>query len=345
MRIYFYLLSGAISALIGWLVSRLILDLFSWSQQINSIIVIVSMTIFLVIGTTINECLVPNARRPKLISPVIGHLLIAGSISSILIASIVGVIVQLLVPGNISKTSIFFFLSLGLSIGMAKDLTLRISPFSRYFERKILKKYTFTNILAGDFAGLLIAITFQLFGKALDNFDSLDSLISFTLLGMVYSLILSLNNSPYYQPALRAGAGFEYTGEHYYADYQDNKIESPYIDITYLQFVSNSREEIEEGLSIKLPVRGKITIGSAKKSNICIPDIPPIVAQIKLKNCQTVLFPNSKKFQFIEINGELIESASKPISLDHNYELTFYTSDKNKFYKFVFYNRFLDLSA
>jgi len=123
----------------------------------------------------------------------------------------------------------------------------------------------------------------------------------------------------------------------------------PAIDKTLLKFVSSSNEElIEEGLSIQLPAQGKLRIGSAPDSHIYIPDIPAYVADLVLDKREARLEPTIH-FQTIAVNGDRL-AQKRSISLKHNYLLTFYSVNEegineDKFYRFVYYNRFLDPQA
>jgi hypothetical protein len=107
-------------------------------------------------------------------------------------------------------------------------------------------------------------------------------------------------------------------------------------------------ERIEEGLSIQLPARGSIHIGSTlNKSNIYIPGLPKHIAELKISPRETILEPNSRFYKDIEVNGRRLDS-KKPISLKHNTILTFYAENnesQKQLYRFVYYNRFLDPQA
>lgn len=117
-----------------------------------------------------------------------------------------------------------------------------------------------------------------------------------------------------------------------------------------LKFVTDSdAERIEEGLSIQLPATGKLRIGSSTRAHIRIPELSPCVAYLELKPRQTFLHPNPVLFKHIEVNGERL-SSKKSISLKHNYVITFYSQHElaiyeQKFFRFVYYNRFLDPQA
>jgi hypothetical protein len=171
---------------------------------------------------------------------------------------------------------------------------------------------------------------------------------------MLLGFVFSRTSSPSYQVALRAGGGFEYTGQPIfdYGAQEEADREYPSIDRAgnLLAFVSDGEaDEIEEGLSIRLPSTGKVIIGSVPgKSNIYLPHLPPHIADLQFKPRETLLSPNPRCFEMIEVNGQTLDS-KKSVSLKHNYVITFHTanvnSNKSKFYRFVYYNRFLDPQA
>ena len=98
-----------------------------------------------------------------------------------------------------------------------------------------------------------------------------------------------------------------------------------------------------------MPVRGKITIGSADEAHVRIPGLPMHAAELELKPRETLLVPNHNHFRSIEVNGVTLNSR-RSVPLKHNYVLTFYSQDRRavndrKFFRFVYYNRFLDPQA
>jgi hypothetical protein len=179
--------------------------------------------------------------------------------------------------------------------------------------------------------------------------------------------------------ALRAGSGFEYReikpeikpdiNLEIQDHVQDSELSTdsltdspnlnqsyPYINKSVLSFVTSdsdddslNEDEIEEGLSISLPGNQTISIGSGVDNTISIPGLPPHVADIQLQNRTTLLIPDKQFFHAIEINSVRTKSR-KIITLKHNYVLTFYTINgddinEEKYYRFVYYNRFLDPQA
>jgi hypothetical protein len=116
-----------------------------------------------------------------------------------------------------------------------------------------------------------------------------------------------------------------------------------------LKFVTDSDlQEIEEGLSIQLPAKGEVKVGSDQDADIYIPNLSPHTADLELKGRETLLKINPSLVKKIELNGERIGS-KKTIRLKHNDLVTFYPkeqdNDEEKMYRFVYYNRFLDPQA
>ena len=174
-------------------------------------------------------------------------------------------------------------------------------------------------------------------------------------MGGLLGLVLSFSTSPSHLVALRAGAGFEYT-ENLNISQHKTPSNYPHIQkelLPRLKFVSNDlTDKIEEGLSIQLPARGKVKIGSAQLKilgsqqfgvNICLPGLPLHIADLDLAASQTILVPNLKFFNRIEYQGDPL-TESTPIKLKHNDLITFYAENGNdkKLFRFVYYNRFLD---
>ena len=216
-----------------------------------------------------------------------------------------------------------------------------------------------TSVVGATVASLIAAGLFELirtsFGAMPSELRGIEDPLGFAILGLFLGLVFSITNSPSYLGALRAGTGFEYTGPNYLdidPEMMSVNQEFPYINRSSLKFVSEDNSyEIEEGLSIQLPGSGKIRIGSAvKKADVCIPSLPLHVADLILNKRQAILSPNAQYYYTIEVNGERLTDR-KDIRLKHNYVLTFHADKKDgdnnvqKFYRFVYYNRFLDPQA
>jgi len=353
MRIYLYVLAGIVSALIGWNLGQFVLSDFGLLRQMPEIALFPCISASLAIGMVLNEIFISSptrlklnfrtAKLPVLIAAGLGLLagLIAGGIAQILFLP------QIQTPAVAVR--IISWLFIGSAVGFAEGFTWRWRSIEAGDSKRYLKRLRI-SVLGGTGASLVAALLFelirQLLGKLPSGLAGIEDPIGFALLGALLGLAFSLTNSPSYVMALRAGSGFEYTSISSYNDaVTHGKIAKP-----LLSFVSDGDAiEIEEGLSIQLPEQAKITIGSSSQASIVIPGLPPIAASIELVARSAQLVPHSSHFKSIAQNGTLL-STSKSVSLKHNDLLTFYSQDKEKsygkeFFRFVYYNRFLDPQA
>ncbi len=354
MRIYLYLLAGITSALIGWNLGQFFLADLGLLQLVPEIVLFPCITISLAIGMVSNEIFISNPTRAKLSFrrakiPIIIAIglglvagLVAGGISQILFLP------QVNLPTPLIRTLGWFLI--GSSVGLAEGLTWSSYSIEAADKRRKQQRLII-SIIAASGASLVAALLFELMRLVLENISpglkAIEDPIGFSILGLLLGLVFSITNSPSYLAALRAGAGFEYLD--FFEGFEREEKNQPYIDTSRLRFVGNPDEEIEEGLSIELPPRGKITIGSDKSAEICIPGLPPQLAQLDVQARETLLIPEKKHIHSIEVNGEKISSRRR-MALKHNYILTFYSQEQDgdnqkKIYRFVYYNRFLDPQA
>lgn len=360
MRSYLYILAGITSALIGWNIGQFLLTELGFLTQFPSIVLFPCIAISLAVGMVFTEIFISNPTRPKSnlriaflpisIAAGLGLLagLIAGGISEILF------LLPIHVPARIVR--IIGWLLIGSSTGIAEGVTWRWHSIEAG-DRKRYQQRFWTSLIGSIAASLAAALIFEMLRQIPDLMQGLkgaEDPIGFSILGLLLGFVFSVSTSPSYMAALRAGSGFEYTGEPDYDsdDEQKTGIEYPLIEKqeSRLKFVTDSEaDQIEEGLSIQLPGKGKIKIGSAKDTHIRIPGLPIYSADLELKPRETLLVPDQKFFHTVEVNGERLTSR-KSIPLKHNYVLTFYPQDKgttheHKFFRFVYYNRFLDPQA
>lgn len=360
MRSYLYILAGITSALIGWNIGQFLLTELGFLTQFPSIVLFPCIAISLAVGMVFTEIFISNPTRPKSnlriaflpisIAAGLGLLagLIAGGISEILF------LLPIHVPARIVR--IIGWLLIGSSTGIAEGVTWRWHSIEAG-DRKRYQQRFWTSLIGSIAASLAAALIFEMLRQIPDLMQGLkgaEDPIGFSILGLLLGFVFSVSTSPSYMAALRAGSGFEYTGEPVYDsdDEQNTAVEYPLIEKqeSRLKFVTDSEaDQIEEGLSIQLPGKGKIKIGSAKDTHIRIPGLPIYSADLELKPRETLLVPDQKFFHTVEVNGERLTSR-KSIPLKHNYVLTFYPQDKgttheHKFFRFVYYNRFLDPQA
>ncbi|BAS59495.1 hypothetical protein NIES2135_09760 [Leptolyngbya boryana NIES-2135] len=349
MRTILYFLAGMISALIGWNLGQLILYDLNWLQPFPMLVLFPCVAASLAVGLVINEIFLSNptrltvnfkiARKPLLIAAGLG----LGS--GFTIGAILTLIVWFspAIPTWLLRVS--SWLVIGAVVGFAEGLTWRWrsqeAGDSRRFQQRLM-----SSIALGTLASLVAAVIFELlwqFSRSeMMKFRRIEDPIGFTLLGALLGLALSIATSPSYMAALRAGTGFEFTGPNYDPDPQPYA-SYPRINHDLLKFVSEEPEEkqIEEGLSIQLPPRGKFLIGSGSGANIQIPHLPPHVANLNVEPRSVKLIPNNTCYDTISIDGERLDSR-RTITLRHNTILAFYSQDDKKCFRFVYYNRFLD---
>ncbi len=362
MRIYLYILAGITSALIGWNIGQFFLTDLGLLQQFPEVILFPCVAIGLAIGMVMNEIFISNPTRPKLSYRIAKTPLLIAFSLGLLIGLIAGGISQILflpqIPVSEQIVRTFGWLLIGVCVGLAEGLTWRWHSMEAGDSKRFWQRFI-TSLVGASAASLFAAGFFELIrtflGTMPSEFKSIEDPLGFSILGLFLGLVFSITNSPSYLGALRAGTGFEYTGPNYIdIDPEQMSVnkEFPYINRSSLKFVSeDSTYEIEEGLSIQLPVSGTIRIGSAvKKADIYIPNLPLHAADFILKKRQTILSPNPRYFYTIEVNGEYLTDR-KDITLKHNYVLTFHTmknddnNNEEKMYRFVYYNRFLDPQA
>jgi hypothetical protein len=350
MRTYLYMVAGITSALIGWNMGQFFISDLGWLNKLPEIILFPCITISLAIGMVLNEIFLSSPTRPKLnlrSAPIpiaiaaalgLGVGLFAGLFVQILFLP------QLRIPSFIVR--VFGWLCIGSAIGLAEGYTWRWRSIEAGNKLRFRKRFK-TSIIAGSLASLAAAVLFEilrlLIGQPARELAGIEDPIGFSILGALLGLAFSLTISPSYMVALRAGAGFEYSD--FAGERQQS--ESPRIADS-LRFISISDTNyVEEGLSIQLPVDGKITIGSAPNADIYIPGIADHAAHIEFKARDSLLVANENNL--VEVNGEKLTS-NKPIPLKHNHIITFRATNKRshhakEFYRFVYYNRFLDPQA
>lgn len=364
MRIYLYIIAGITSALLGWNIGQFFLTDLGLLSQFTEIVLFPCIAISLAFGMVINEIFISNPTRPKrslqtakqplLIALGLGTLsgLIAGIISQILFLPIIRV------PTPIVRT--LGWLLIGSSVGIAEGLSWWWYSIEAGSKKRFQQRLK-TSVIAASGASFTAAILFEIirlnWGTMPAEFKGIEDPIGFSILGLLLGGVFSLTNSPSYIAALRAGRGFEYI------EFKDvpkhppipNINQSyPLIDKSSLSFITETDNindnEIEEGLSIQLPANGTIRIGcTIKNTHISIPGVPLHVADIKLEKRTATLIPDNQFFYAIEVNGTRLKSR-RSIPLKHNYVLTFYATSLNgineeKYYRFVYYNRFLDPQA
>ena len=294
MRIYLYLLAGITSALIGWNIAQFIfLDLgFLQNQQLEEIILFPCVAISLAVGMVMNEIFISNPTRLSLCwRKAWIPILIAIGLGSLLGISAGGIAQLLYIPGvNIPPAIVrtITWLLVGICVGLSEGLTWRWQTVEAGDSKRFWRRF-YISLIGGIVASLVAAFiseSIRILPETPLWVRKAEAPIGFSLLGLLLGLNFSITNSPSYQAALRAGTGFEYLGEIYDDIPQDSK-PLPSIQKPLLTFVSDSlTDEIEEGLSIQLPSKGVIVIGSETndRAHIYLPGIPSQAGEIHLQH-------------------------------------------------------------
>ncbi|GAA6623617.1 hypothetical protein [Scytonema sp. NUACC26] len=379
MKLCVYILCGISFASIGWNLSQFIIDYVDWLKLFPEVVQSSCVAASLSVGTVLTEIFLSNPTRFKLNllrlgAPVatavgLGFFigLIAGGLSQILLIPFIRDF--LFFFGTPPVVRIIRWMIIGIAVGLAEGLSWRWRSVEAGKKRRSQQRLK-NNLIAGMAAGFIAAIVFEflrLFIKSSletiqedfkQNWDTsilgFENFLGLLILGCVLGVAFRFATSPSYVAALRAGTGFEYNpydeepakiNKLKLIEVKDKNNNSKKSDYR-LEFVSNENLDIiEEGLSIQLPEKGTITIGSSSKVYICIPGLPLHIADLDIEEHRTSLIPNKKHYKRISVDGKFLDSTN-PYPLKHNSIVAFFCEnprkDDKKMFRFVFYNRFLD---
>lgn len=343
MRILIYTIFGIFSALIGWNISQIVLlNSPLATLNINPDFILLPIIAISITGAMIaTEIFLSNPTRYKAnkrILPRYGKgAIITGSIGGLIAATISSILYQTNVPSVIVRVIAWSLIGLFIGLGEAISWRFRsVERGTRKAKRRVVKVSLF-GLVAGLTAALYIEIIRQLLTLA-----GYEDPIGFLILGLLLGVWFSQVTSPTYQVALRAGQGFEAVDPIYI----DKDKEQPCLNSTKVRFVSiDNFDYIEEGLSIQLPSKTTqpIIIGSSQQADILIPTLPELAAAIEIHKHHAIL--KCLTHQSVEVQAKLLTEGKK-ITLRHNHILTlFHAHDEDKYYRFVFYDQFLDPEA
>jgi hypothetical protein len=369
-RKIFYALFGTIAALLGWSVSYFLIDLitllFKEFPVPAYVVILTIVTPCIAVATVINEIFLSNPTRPK----INWRILWRGGLLKVI--CLFGVLLGLGLSGLnwviLEKSSLFkdviwlvSWISIGTFAGFAESLGWRFRSIEGTGDR--IRQRMIQSTSLGAIAGLIAAILFWVVRLGLNSYAEP---IGFLLLGACLGLALCFASRPSYQVALRAGQGFEtpppktrnqgrnrkkVDQDIETADGNSEKTTAPskprpVLKNRSLQLIPDKKPNyIQEGLSIQIPSKLKepLVIGSGDNVDIYIPDLPEECASIESKNGE--IFINCLTDGTVKVQQRLVhEGRSAP--LKHNQVITLYHDDDDeKFYCFVFYDRFLDPQA
>lgn len=358
-RLLLYILSGIVAALVSWNISQVVLGL---ARNLSSgtlpfrpdFILLPFLAFFFAIAMVATEIFLSNPTRYRnnyqtLRSYFLKTILwsaIAG-----LCAAISTFILYEMTRLSAENVKRIAWCIVGLSTGICEGLSWR----SRSVEGLTNKgnKRIKNTILFGSLAGLSAALIVERIYQYTIFPKEYNEPFGFLAFGFILGGLLSFATSPTYQVALRAGEGLASINPKILEEEVKSGVIREFPKLKprdALQFVieppnegSNAKEPdvIEEGLSIQLPAGKPITIGGGDGDDIYLPEIPPQCAEI------TVKFPYAKitchKTSAVELSPRpKKKSQNSEYTLWHNQIITFKSSNGKKFYRFVFYDRFLD---
>lgn len=355
-RLGFYTLSGIISALIGWslcqiflidmgtIVNKLPLLKDFFDKFPPDIILLPVVAACLSVAMVVVEIFLNNPTRYKankrILPPYLWTAIAAGIVAGLVSAAFTWMLYASALPSGVVR--VVSWSLIGLFTGLGESISWQFRSIEG--ETSKAKKRILRVTLFGFFAGFIASIIVEII-HSLINLEGIQDAVGFLILGISLGAFLSFGTSPSYQAALRAGYGFEI--------YIDKSGDFPQLKNSLLRFVSEDIDEeekyIEEGLSIQLPskLEKPLFIGSDTGADIYIPNLPEKCASIKIKERNYIIKCLTE--DSVKINQDL-KCRGEEATLRHNQILTLYCKNANNknaknFYRFVFYDRFLDPQA
>jgi hypothetical protein len=351
MRIVFYIISGIFATLIGWNLSQiLILDVpFFLGIKIlpfrPDFILLPFVSTCLTTAMVVTEIYLSNPTRYKAnrrnLPPYFKGAIKAGLGIGFGTAILTWLLYQTGINAGFIRVASWSLM--GLFTGLSEGLSWCSRSIEGGTDKG--KSRLWKSTLFGFIAGLTAAILIELIRQTLGGYEDA---VGFTILGLSLGILLSFATAPPYQVALRAGEGFEAVDPNSMSS--SSSVQPRLKNLARLRFVTEdeSWDLIEEGLSIQLPAKinkkQPLVIGSGDTADIFLPNIPEIAAQIITENGEFKLRCLAE--QMVKIQNETLSARSKAKHLLHNQILTFfYQENPNKYYRFIFYDRFLDSEA
>lgn len=349
-RFAFYTLSGLISALIGWSLGQVFLiDVGKFFNQFSllkdflanfppDVILLPVVAACLAVAMVVVEIFLNNPTRYKanqrILPPYLWAAVVAGLVAGLVSAVFTWMLYASAQPSGVVR--VISWSLIGLFTGLGESISWQFRSIEG--ETSKAKKRILRVTLFGLVAGLIAAIIVEII-RSIIKLGGIEDPVGFLILGLSLGAFLSFGTSPSYQAALRAGYGFEI-----YIDQTGDfpKIKAP------LRFVTEDSDEeeryIEEGLSIQLPskLEKPLLIGSDTAADIYIPHLPQKCASLKLKKRNWII--KCLNEDSLRINQDL-KLRGEEATLRHNQIITLYSKNAKNFYRFVFYDRFLDPEA
>ena len=374
-RIWIFILAGIAFANVGWFLGQLFITELTLGKLIRpEIIMMAWVSVCIASSIILTELIVSNpfrhpfrpnkfsnlSKNPILIA--LGFGLFTGIVAGLVYWGLDSAFIRKILNLPDSWYRAMRWILVAVATVVAESLAWQTTTIEASDRKRFWKRFWFT-LVASVLLAWLASGWFEGFRQSftasdLKDFKRIESPLGFMLLGGSLGLALGLCTSPSYVASLRAGAGFEYRAS---ASCKDGKISIP-----PLSFVGEFKEPnikqgfIEEGLTIRLPskslteyifnffnlnkqmevLNGGILIGSSDKAHIKLEGVAPELCRLKPEG-------NTYILEQLTDNGgsNLAKVVINPdqSKIKHNSIITFYhENDHKKFYRFVYYNRFLD---
>lgn len=367
MKIIFSAIAGIFATVLGWSLSQILLiDLILTGFKQRTLpfrpefILLPIVASCLAVAMVTTEIILSNPTRQKANQRVLPFYqklaLLIGIIAGLIAAFLSWSFYHTGMPDWLIRVLAWGII--GLFTGLAEGISWRFRTIEGATEQTNIRVQK--SALFGLGAGLVAAILVELLrgGVKLGGYEDP---IGFLIFGLIMGISLNFASAPTYLVALRAGEGFEAI---------DPKMDKrklnqlPQIQNNNLWFVYRKRNKmidnvlddprikdslddshdnvIQEGLSIQLPAKTvqPLLIGSSHDSDIYMPHIPENAAVLTIKRGNVTLI--SLVDESVQIQRKVL-TTKETKSLSHNQILTFYYKDnKEKYYRFIFYDRFLD---
>ncbi|HLP91204.1 MAG TPA: hypothetical protein VK184_21820 [Nostocaceae cyanobacterium] len=365
IRAIFHSLCGLVSALLGWSISQIL-----W-QEIGGfliqfmpsgfsippyVILLVIITPFLACGMVMAEVFLSNPTSYKSNWRVVSktslkRVFIIGAFLGLQLSGLNWLLLQSNWSGVTVR--IVSWVVIGAFAGLAESVSWSwrsIDSKGNKFTQRMMR-----STLFGGGAALLAAIICEGINKGLGQYREV---FGFLVFGSLLGWALCFSAIPRYQVALRAGKGFEAVKPKtrrpstqvvslpQVISHAPTQILRPTLNNQSLKFIpDDDYDQIEEGLSIQLPVKTAkpLIIGSGDDVDIYIPHLPLRCASIDVNFGSVVLRCLAEGT--VQVQQKFVTDR-RNVNLKHNQILTFYyENEPEKFYRFVFYDRLLDPQA
>ena len=307
MRNWLYFIIGLLASVLGWSISQILLvDLnpiwekldFTVFSQFPYLVKFVIITSSLAISMVMAEVFLSHPTRLKQGWEQLKLPLLFAIILSILGAMGSGIMSFILqrtsVPAEFIR--LFDWLIIGTTIGLAEGTTWLFRSFSKlYLTRKKQEKDDVAKVIKHFIMSVGFGLAAGVFAFFVSEQNLETDLYSFILLGSLLGVALSFSTSPNRQLALKLGYGFErIAGTKLIA----NRLNGKTYKNKGFKFVYDPRNPrprrpiLEEGLSIQLPKKGDLVIGSdVEQADIIVNDLPRKSAIISVSGRKATIEP------------------------------------------------------